>query len=155
MRIARTLAGLVLVGTMATACGGDGSDAPDDASENDFCEAVEAAPTDAKPSQDDVDEWVDKLKDAGTPDDIDDDGRHGFEVLVEALEDADVDDIEENASIEDVVEDEGDRADVTKFFTYFAETCADLPTDTPTGLPSEFPTDLSPDIPTDSSELPS
>lgn len=77
---------------------------------------------------------MDKLKDAGTPDDIDDDERHGFE---------------------DVVEDEDDRAEVTKFFNYFAETCVGLPTDTPTGLPSEFPTDLPSDIPTDSTELPS
>jgi len=155
MRIARMLAGLVLVGGMATACGGGSSDAPDDASTDDFCEAFESAPTDDKPSQDDVDEWVDKMKDAGTPDDIGDDERHGFEVLVDAIDDADVDDIEDTTSFEDVVEDDDDRADVTKFFAYYGKTCVDLgglPTEFPSEFPSDFPTETPSGFPT---ELPS
>jgi len=95
------------------------------------------------------------MKDAGTPDDIGDDERRGFEVLVDAIDDADVDDIEDTSSFEDVVEDEGDRADVTKFFAYYGKTCVDLgglPTEFPTDLPSDLPTELPSDFPT---ELPS
>ena len=145
MRIAHTLAGLVLVGGMATACGGGGgSDAPDDASKDDFCEAFEAAPTDESPSQDEVDEWVDEMRDAGTPDDISDDERNGFEALVDAIDDADVDDIADSSSFEDIVEDEDDRADVTQFLIYYGKTCVDLG-----GLPTEFPTDLLTEFPSD------
>lgn len=154
MRIAHMVAGLVLVGGMATACGDDSSDAPEDASKDDFCNLLEEAPTADKPSQDDVDEWVDKLKDTGTPDDIDDDARHGFEVLVGAIDDADVDDIDDESTFEDLVKDSGDRKDVEKFFVYYAKKCAgadDLPSDLPTELPSDLPTEL----PSDLTELPS
>ena len=120
MRRLLAAAGLVLVAGTMTACGG----APDDASKADFCKAVEAAPCDEKPSQDDVDEWVDELNDTGTPDDIGEDERNGFEVFVEALDDADVDDLDDETSFEDVVEDSDDREDVEKFFAYYAETCA-------------------------------
>jgi hypothetical protein len=119
MRRLLAAAGLVLVAGTLTACGG----APDDASKADFCKAVEAAPSDDKPSQDDVDEWVDELNDTGTPDDIDDDERNGFEVLVEALEDTDVDEIDDNSRFEDIVEDSDDRKDVEAFFEYYAKTC--------------------------------
>lgn len=164
MRIAHMVAGLVLVGGMATACGDDGSDAPEDASKDDFCSVIEAAPSDEKPSQDDVDEWADKLKDTGTPDGIDDDARHGFEVLVEALDDVDVDEIDEGDSFDDVVEDSGDRKDVEKFFLYYASECSEadsvpseLPTDDfPTDLPTDdLPSDLPSDVPTLPSGLPS
>ena len=120
MRRLLAAAGLILVAGTMTACGG----APVDASEADFCKAVEAAPSDEKPSQDDVDEWVDELNDTGTPDDIGEDERNGFEVFVEALDDADVDDLDDETSFEDVVEDSDDREDVEKFFAYYAETCA-------------------------------
>jgi hypothetical protein len=120
MRRLLAAVGLVLVAGTMTACGGP----PDDASKKDFCKAIEAAPTDDKPSQDDVDEWVDELKDTGTPGDIADDERNGFEVLVDALDDADVDDLDDGSSLEDVVKDSEDRKDVEKFFAYYGKTCA-------------------------------
>lgn len=167
MRIARTLAGLVLLGGIATGCGGGGSDAPDDAAEKNFCKAIEAAPAAQKPSQDDVDEWVDELKDTGTPDNIGEDERHGFEVMVDTLEDVDVEDFDDISKFEDAVEDDDDREDVKKFFVYYAETCTgagelptefptenftSLPTDLPTEFPSGFPTELPSGFPT---EMPS
>ena len=158
VRFGLVAAGLVLVGGMATACGDDADGAPDSASKEDFCEAMESAPDEGKPSQDDVDKWAEELKDAGTPEDISDDERHGYEVLVDALDDADVDDFDDNTSFEDVVEDKDDREDVTKFFSYWFKTCNDteipteLPSDLPTELPSDFPTELPSDFPT---ELPS
>ena len=120
MRRLLAAAGLVLVAATMTACGGP----PEDASKDDFCKAIEAAPTDDKPSQDDVDNWVDELKDTGTPGGIDDDARNGFEVLVDALDEADVDDLDEEASFEDVVKDSDDRKDVEKFLAYYGKTCA-------------------------------
>ena len=150
MRLAHMLAGLVLVGGVATACGDDADDAPDDASKDDFCSVIEEAPTEEKPSQEDVDEWADKLKDTGTPDDIPDDARNGYEVLVDALEDVDVDDIDDGGNIEDFVEDADDREDVDAFFRYLASECVDLGEDLPTDLPTD---DLPRELPTD--DLPS
>jgi len=121
MRRLLAAAGLVLVAGTLAACGGP----PDDAAKGDFCKAIAAAPTDEKPSQDDVDEWHDELNDTGTPEDIDDDARDGFEVLVDALDEVDADDIGEDGSgYEDVVKDSDDRKNVEKFFAYVAETCA-------------------------------
>ena len=120
MRRLLSAAGLVLIAGTMTACGGP----PDDASKADFCKAVESAPSDEKPSQDEVDDWVDELKDTGTPEGISDDARNGFEVFVDALDDADVDDLGDDADFEDVVGDSDDRKDVEKFFAYYGETCA-------------------------------
>jgi hypothetical protein len=154
MRIGLVAAGLVLVGGMATACGDDADNAPDSASKEDFCKAMESAPDEGKPSQDDVDKWAEELKEAGTPKDISDDQRHGYEVLIDALDDADVDDFDDNTSFEDVVEDKDDREDVTKFFGYWFKTCNDeIPTELPTDVPTELPTDLT-ELPTDLTELP-
>jgi hypothetical protein len=159
--MAQMVAGLVLVGGMVTACGDDASDAPDDASKDDFCKVLEEAPTDEKPSQDDVDDWADKLRDTGTPEGIDDDARHGFEVLIEALDDVDVDDIDEDDGFDDVVKDSGDRKDVEKLFVYLASECSglgdDVPTELPTDdVPTELPTDdLPSDLPSDIPSLPS
>ena len=120
MRRLLASAGLVLVAGTLTACGSP----PDDASKSDFCQAIQAAPIEDEPTQDDVDEWVDTLNDTGTPGDISDDERNGFEVLVEALDEADVDDIDDDADFDDVVKDSDDREDVDKFFAYVTETCA-------------------------------
>jgi hypothetical protein len=120
MRRLLSAAGLVLVAGTLTACGGP----PDDASKSDFCKSIAAAPSEDKPSQDDVDEWVDELKDTGTPKDIDDDERNGYEVLVDALDDADVDDLGDDSGFEDLVDDGDDRKDVEKFLDYYAEACA-------------------------------
>ena len=121
MRRLLAAAGLVLVAGTMTECGSP----PDDASKGDFCKAISAAPTDEKPSQDDVDKWHDELNDTGTPKDIGDDERNGFEVLVDALDEVDADEIgDDETNFEDVVKDSGDRKDVEKFFTYVAKTCA-------------------------------
>ena len=120
MRRLLAAAGLVLVAGTMTGCG-----APDDASKSDFCKAVAGAPTDENFSQDDVDEWHDELEETGTPKDIDDDEREGFEVLVDALDEVDADEIgEDGFGFEGAVKDSGKRDDVEKFFAYVAKTCA-------------------------------
>jgi hypothetical protein len=176
MRIAMVATSLALVGGMATACGGGGggsaSGSPDDASKDAFCKASEAVSigTD-KLSQDELDKRVKALKDTGTPKGISSDERHGFEVLVKALDNTDVDKLDRGTQFEDVVKDAGDRADATKFFLYYGKTCADVgnvptdiptdiptlpsdfptsfPTELPSGVPTDFPTDFPSDLPTD------
>lgn len=92
-------AGLILMSGVLVGCGG--GDAPTDASKADFCETY--VDTDALTEEDatgaDVRDWADNLEETGTPEDISDDARKGFEVFLEAAkdidEDAKADDIEE------------------------------------------------------------
>jgi hypothetical protein len=104
-------AGAVLALGGLTACGGSdsdggGSSAPDDASKDDFCKAFSGLydkvmtgassedPSDAIAAFKD---WANDMKDVGTPSEMPDDARRGFEVFIqEALK------IDDNASQEDL-----------------------------------------------------
>lgn len=104
IRARLTLTGaMLLVGAVTTACGGGG--APTDASEKDFCETQSSFFGDLLP--DDmanpevptgeemaraVKDWGKDLEEVGTPDDIPDDARAGFERIVEQAQDVDVSD---------------------------------------------------------------
>ena len=80
------------------------SGAPTDASEKDFCDTQTSLFTDLVgdtsnpqvPSNDDmakaVKGWADKLEKVGTPEDIPDEARAGFEATVEQAKDIDADD---------------------------------------------------------------
>jgi len=156
MRIALVGAGLALMAGGLTACGGSGDDAPEDASTKDFCGSF------AKVSQSrDFDKTKDAfqdLKDTGTPDNMSDDAREGFEILTDIATDADS---EKDATkkAEDLSAD--DEKKVTKFIAYTAKECSDvlgglasdlpsdLPTDLPSDLPTEIPSELLSDIPSD------
>jgi hypothetical protein len=138
----------LLLAFSLTACGGG---APDDASEGDFCDAfggvfesLFAAEADG-PTEDQWEDFQDavaELEDVGTPKDISDDERNGFEVFTEAVADADYDDVkDESGDIPGVSDD--DQADGEKFFAYGTEKCPEA-----LGIPSDLPTDLS-DLPTD------
>lgn len=131
----RVLAGasLILAAAFLTGCGGDdAADSPDDASTEEFCDAMEGAPTSEEPSEDELDDWAEELNDTGTPDDIGDDEREGFEKFVETLEDINPDDFDSDAGLEDVIEDEDDREKVTAFFAYYGQACFEIPDDIPT-----------------------
>ena len=130
----------VLLAFSLSACGGDSaSDAPDDASVDDFCEAYNATSSTDEDSSDSekVDEAHDqaeKLIEVGTPDDIDGDAREGFEILVDAVADIDEGDVDNitNAESEDAFRDaigasEDDFEKVIAFLTYAGETCAAAP----------------------------
>jgi hypothetical protein len=104
-------AGAVLAMGGLTACGGSdggdsGSSAPEDASKDDFCtafnglyenvmsQATSGDPSDAIAAFKD---WANDMKDVGTPSEMPDDARRGFEVFVqEALK------IDDDASAEDL-----------------------------------------------------
>ncbi|WP_232678414.1 hypothetical protein [Nocardioides sp. R-C-SC26] len=119
-----------LLALTLTACGGAGADAPTDASVEDFCSTFTTA-TGAETPKDAADE----LAEVGTPEDIDDEAREGFEIMVDALDGA-----EDDASF-DAVEgevSEDDTAKVTAFVTYAGTTCADAITD---GGTEDEPTD--------------
>ncbi len=150
----------VLLAFSLAACGG----APDDASADDFCDAftgvfepfvnVTGDPTEEQ--WEDFQDATDELEDTGTPDDISDGEREGFEIFVEAVGDADYDEVKDADGNEFPGVDDDDTAKVTEFFGYAGETCPEafgVPTDIPTDLPTDIPTDLT-DIPTDLSDLP-
>lgn len=152
----------VLLALFLSACG---SSYPTDASKEDFCNALGDVVTTSiqiegeEPTED---EWEDiqqsyaDLGDTGTPEDIGEDERKGFEVVVDTITDLDYDEAKDefgDRGGEDVIpgvsEEENDNAD--KFFDYAATECAKElggsdggsggSTETPTEEPAETPTD--------------
>ena len=123
---------LVLAGAL-TACGsgsssasGDGAGSPTDASEEAFCKTFDELAGDVSPE-----EAADKLSEVGTPGDISSDAQHGFQVLVDHLRQ-----LPDDAKESDITEmarglSGSDRADVTAFISYYAQTCQHIPTDLP------------------------
>lgn len=104
-RLTMTTAAL-LVGAVTSACGGGGAGgAPSDASESDFCDTQTSLLEDLLP--DDltnpevptneemaavVKDWGQRLEEVGTPEDIPDDARKGFESVVQQASDIDASD---------------------------------------------------------------
>jgi len=97
------LAAPALLVLSLTACGGGG--APTDASKEDFCEAYNAEPDideslgDASPEEQaeaiktELDKLVETYEEVGTPSDIPDDAREGFEISVDAVKEISEDEI--------------------------------------------------------------
>lgn len=113
-RIALVGASLALLGGMTVACGGS----PEDASEGDFCDAM--AKVQDTDDFEDTQDAIDELEDVGTPEDISDEGREGFEIMIDISGDSDSDD-EANEKLEDLDEDE--QKAVSEFLKYESETC--------------------------------
>jgi hypothetical protein len=132
---------MLLVGAVTTACGGEGGGgAPTDASDKEFCETQsslleELLPDDMTnpeiPSNEEmakaVKNWGKNLEEVGTPEDIPDDARAGFEAVIEQADDIDASDF----SIEKLEELEQGGADASAkvkeqaqaFSDYLTETC--------------------------------
>ena len=138
-RPAAAFGAAVLLAFSLSACGG----APDDASKDDFCDAVNSdALTDVDISDseaylDALKKQADELEDVG-PEDISDDAREGFEVYIDAIKDVDADDLKNPDDLEDAIS-EDDQDKVGKFFEYQATTCTpEIPdVDDLTDLPTE------------------
>lgn len=163
-----------LLALSLTACGGGG---PTDASKEDFCSSIKDTVTSAtsvKGDEPTEDEWKDiqkayeDLGDTGTPEDIGEDERNGFEVITDAISGLDYNEAKKSFGDEDGSDEipgvsKDEQADAEKFFTYASKTCEDAFTpdsgdtssDVPSELPSEMPSDLPSDLPTDLSDLPS
>ena len=129
---------VLLVGAVTTACGGGG--APSDASEKDFCDTQtsllqDLLPDDMTnpeiPSNEEmakaVKNWGKKLEEVGTPDDIPEDARKGFERVMEQANDVDPSDF----SIDKLEQLESGGAEASAeakkqaqaFTDYLTETC--------------------------------
>lgn len=135
----RAAAGAAALAVVLAGCGGGsgggGGSAPDDASKEDFCAAytsmletimsMDVGSDDAVPA---MKEWGEKLEEVGTPEDIPDNAREGFEVIVEALseldEDATQQDLEDLGGDLSAEEEKASEA----FGEYVTETC---PMETP------------------------
>lgn len=111
--------------------GGGGSEEPagppTDASEEEFCDAVAGLYDDIfDQGTDDEDvievtEATDTLEETGTPEDISDEERAGFESFVEALREVDGLTVEEA----DEIDDPTDNSDGDAFFDYVESTCGE------------------------------
>ncbi|GHJ60832.1 hypothetical protein NOK12_33500 [Nocardioides sp. OK12] len=123
------VAGLALVLGGAAACSSDEpSAAPEDASQEDFCQVYADIESDGGEDLDSVKEAVGRLVEVGTPDDIPDEARAGFETLGELVREAD-----DETDLETLGEDLGPevQGSFVAFLGYVTETCADeldLPT---------------------------
>ena len=130
---------LLVVGAVTSACGGDGG-APTDASDKDFCQTQSSLIEDLlpddmtnpeMPSGEDmaraVKDWGAELERVGTPEDISEEARAGFEAVVEQAKEIDASDF----SIEKLEELAAGGADASKeakeqaeaFSDYLTETC--------------------------------
>lgn len=131
---------VLLVGAVTSACGGGGSGAPTDASEEGFCEAATSLVTDLipedlsnaeMPTEADmaqaVKDWGAELEEVGTPEDISDEARAGFEDIVQQAKDLDaadfsLDNLDElQAGGEDASAEVKEQAEA--FSTYLTDTC--------------------------------
>jgi hypothetical protein len=133
---------VLLVGAVTAACGGGGSGAPSDASEDGFCEAANSLLTDLMPddmsapevpSDEDmaqaVKDWGTRMEEVGTPDDIPDDAREGFEAVLAQIEEIEASDF----SAENLEELGNGGAEASEevqrqaeaFGDYVTETCGD------------------------------
>ncbi len=116
-----TAVSLVLVASGAAACGGS----PEDASVDDFCEAAVSVPTDSDPDAKAIKDWADRMDETGTPKDMPDDARDGFELFIKTAKGLD-----DDASAEEMQEADKDFSDqdndsVDAYSKYVADTCAD------------------------------
>jgi len=123
---------LLLVGLGASACGGGASGAPKDASVEDFCSTMQGFGDDSA-EESKVADHVDELKDTGTPSDMPEDARKGFEFIIENAEKLDETGktLADQAAFEDAFSPDA-YTQLMALFTYYGSTCLNLPTDLPT-----------------------
>ncbi|WP_435768976.1 hypothetical protein [Nocardioides sp. SYSU DS0651] len=152
----------VLLSLSVAACG---ESAPTDASEDEFCETYLDTSWQEGVGEEDFDaqeealqERADELEEVGTPEDIPDDAREGFEVQLEVLRDISAEDLEdsqqEDSTIEEEFEEEyaDSKDEVDAFEEYVGDTCnADTPgegtggsDDMSSETPAETPSETAP-----------
>ena len=134
-------AAVLLIGAAASACGGGGAGggAPADASEKEFCQTQTSLLEDLMPDMSStelpsdeqmakaVKDWGAKIEKVGTPEDISDDARKGFERIVEMADEIDAADfsIEKLEQLEAGGKDASAEAQkqADAFEKYLTETC--------------------------------
>lgn len=140
VRTRLTAAGVVLLVSAATAAcgGGSGSGAPESASKDDFCSAQQSLFTSLDlgdgtelPSEkelaDAMHTWADKIEEVGTPENISDDARKGFEETVKAAHDVSEADLK-SPDLDSLEADMSDEAkkQVEAFSSYVNDTCGSM-----------------------------
>lgn len=133
---------VLLVGAVTAACGGGGSGAPSDASEDGFCEAANSLLTDLMPedmttpevpSDEDmaqaVKDWGNRMEEVGTPEDISDDARAGFEAVLDQIEEIEASDFSAE-NLEELGEGGAEASEEVQrqaeaFGDYVTDTCGD------------------------------
>ena len=146
-------AATVTMAVSLSACGGGGSasSAPEDASSEDFCDAYNSLFEDLigdmdveapeEPSGEQVVEavkrWAERLSDSGTPQDMPEEAREGFELLVATADELDADDFKSAEDLDKIESQfsEDEKAASTAFDEYAAKSC-----ESPFDLPSDLPT---------------
>ena len=131
---------VLLVGAVTSACGGGGGGAPSDASKDGFCDAANSLMSDLMPedlstaelpSDQDmaqaVKDWGSRMEEVGTPEDISDDARKGFESVVDQAKEIDASDFSMD-NLEDLEQGGADASAEEKkqaeaFGTYLTDTC--------------------------------
>ena len=134
MKLALVAASLVLVVGGAAACTGDDNGGEDAPSADEFCGALKEFQdrfADVDPSKDlegyirNLKEQADRLEDVGTPSNIPDDAREGFEITVDRIHDLPDDATEDDlGSLGDVSEADQKKLDALE--SYIEETCPEL-----------------------------
>ncbi|WP_107773026.1 hypothetical protein [Nocardioides sediminis] len=149
MKSALLAASLVLVGGTAFGCSGGSDGAPADASQDDYCTSYRTLFADMSTMTEATDaeiiakikDWGATMQETGTPSDMPDDARAGFETTL-----AFIDDLAEDATAEDFEKMDSDLSEeetkqVAEFDTYTTETCGspldnmeapEMPTEAPT-----------------------
>jgi hypothetical protein len=100
MKKALSVASLLLVAGTTAGCGGNGGGgAPDNASQEDFCDAYtsifDGMDLESEPSNEEavqmMKDWGERMEETGTPEDMSEEARQGFELMVDTLADIDAD----------------------------------------------------------------
>lgn len=132
MKISLAIASLALVAGTMTGCSGD---APTDASKDDFCQTFEDMQKEMSAVDEDAEssELVKTLKklgstmeDVGTPEDIPEDARKGFELFVGTIKDLPDDATEKELDEVDKDFSDAENKQFEEFQTYVGKTCADF-----------------------------
>jgi len=133
---------VLLVGAVTAACGGGGSGAPGDASEDGFCEAANSLLTDLMPEDmstpevpsdeemaQAVKDWGTRMEEVGTPEGISDDARAGFEAVLDQIDEIEASDFStenlEELGTGGAEASEEVQRQAEAFGDYVTETCGD------------------------------
>lgn len=151
-RTTTTAGALAALALLLAGCGGDGggaaTDAPSDASRTDFCEAytqgfLEAmGDIDPEASEQEQAEaivaslktFAEDMAEVGTPADMSEEAREGFELTLSSIEDLDADDLQDEeamAELEDQLSGD-DKAAAEALNSYVTANCDFGPADIPT-----------------------
>jgi len=130
-------ASLVLVGASAVGCGGGG--APTDASEKEFCTSLTSLFADmgsmADASEEEalasIKEWGKDMDEVGTPESISDEGREGFELMVEQVAELDEDDTTQDFEKLEADLSEEEKNATAAFEKYTGDTCGSMDQELP------------------------